>query len=72
MTKEYGVDVEWLTRPNQRTSHVFAVGAALITETGPASAELGSIGTHDGNFEVEGVMITFGWHFAIDMTKKDD
>lgn len=72
VTKEYGVDIEWLTSPGKRVSQVFVVGAALITETGPASAELGGIGTHDGDFVVEGAMITFGWHLALDSTKKDD
>jgi hypothetical protein len=72
VTKEYGVDIEWLTAPGKRIGQVFVVGAALITETGTASAELGGIGTHDGGFEVEGAMITFGWHLALDFTKEDD
>ncbi|CAN5688416.1 hypothetical protein BH11MYX3_BH11MYX3_29770 [soil metagenome] len=71
-TREYGLDLEWARPISGRTESVFVVGAALITETGNADAELGGFGSQDGEFTVEGAMITFGWHLGLDFSKEDN
>jgi hypothetical protein len=74
VTKEYGVDVEWSTvmSKEKKVTSSFVMGAALITETGPAYADLHGFGSHEGTFEVKGVMITFAWHLAVALGGDDD
>ncbi len=71
-TRELGIDLEWSQTLSKRSESTFVIGAALITETGPTYAELGGLGSQEGEFEVEGAMITFGWHYSIDLGKDAD
>ena len=71
-TREYGIDFEWSTKGGEKWTSTWVVGAALITETGKAYADLeAGFGSHEGEFEAEGFMVTFGWHLGVTLSGGD-